>query len=108
MVHFDERYTSCKSACCRGYKMKPMYDNNKPFVLPNGTQVARKIHGVSICQGCGTLWSRDDNAARNIFEGTWQQLGGEPRPYWLTTSETKPDGWKAELQRLRAWARSPG
>ena len=62
--------TSKASLCCPGKENKRMYCRN----------VHREVHGVSICQGCGTTWNRDVVGASNILLCFEAVVRGEARP----------------------------
>ena len=81
----NERCTSCKSWCCKGRQMKSIETGHSWRPTPQG-DVRARVHGILACQGCGKLWGRDPNAARNIFECAYRALVRQPRPFWLTTS----------------------
>jgi len=69
----NEYRTSKSSLCCPGADNKRMYCRN----------VHRAVHGVSICQGCGTTWNRDVVGASNILLCFTAVVRGEARPAHL-------------------------
>jgi hypothetical protein len=69
----NERCTSAKSWCCKGYQMQGMKDGNKGGVT----------YGIQVCQGCGKLWGRDHYASFNISDCVHAEVNGLVRPAHL-------------------------
>jgi hypothetical protein len=68
----------------------------------NSANFGRKVHGVRICKTCGTMWNRDEMAAKNIlYIFKYMALNNNIRPpifAWPTKSEKKAT--KKEKSRI--------
>ncbi len=77
----DEHRTGCRCSACdeHGECLKfRMVDNPRPY---REGQILR--HGLVKCQTCDRLWSRDTNAASNIYKVAKNAILGLERPGYL-------------------------
>ncbi|ORX57632.1 hypothetical protein DM01DRAFT_1406162 [Hesseltinella vesiculosa] len=72
LVSVDERWTSRVCSKCGHQSCQPM--------LLNSTS---KLHPVTTCSTCSSVWQRDINAARNIRALALMSINGDPRPIVL-------------------------
>jgi len=85
-----EAYSSKSSVCCHGHLNESMKNGQLVETYKRGKYVEKPekmpkhIHGILICQKCGSTWNRDFVGAFNILTIYIARMEGLERPERFT------------------------